>query len=77
MAIPQEMQIHQEMENPAENKVPGKGKKAVKASVSCPAPPQREGRRRRSTERYGIDVVMKINEEDENKKVKELEVRNI
>ena len=34
MAIPQEMQSHQEMANQAENKVPGKGKKAVKASVS-------------------------------------------
>ena len=51
MAIPQEMQSHQEMATPAENKVPGKGKKAVKASLSCP-PPQTESRRRRPTERY-------------------------
>ena len=33
-AIPQEMPSHQEVVNPAENKAPGKGKKAVKTSVS-------------------------------------------
>ena len=70
MAFPQEMQSHQEMANPAENQVPGKGKKAVKASVSW-ALPQRGSRRRRPTERYGIDVVMKIDEEDKNKKAKD------
>ena len=76
-ATPQELPTHQETANPAENNIPGKGKKkAVKASVSCP-PPQRESRRRRPTERYGIDVVMKIDGEDKNKKAKEPEVRNI
>ena len=73
-AIPQEMPGHQEVVIPAENRVPGKGKKAVKASVSW-APPQRESRRRRPTERYGIDVVMKIDEE--NKRAKEPEIRDI
>ena len=73
-AIPQEMPRHQEVVIPAENKAPGKGKKAVKASVSW-APPQRESRRRRPTERYGVDVVMKIDEE--NKRAKEPEIGDI
>ena len=43
MAIPQEMQFHQEMANPAVNNVRGKGKKkAVKASISCPPPTARK-----------------------------------
>ena len=76
-AIPQEVPTHQETANPVEDNIPGKGKKkAVKASVVW-SPPQRESRRRRPTERYGIDVVMKVDEEDKNKRAKELEVKNI
>ena len=71
-AIHQEMQIHQETANPVENNIPGKGLSDVP-----PPPPQKQNRRRRPTERYGIDVVMKIDEEDKNKKAKEPEVRNI
>ena len=71
MAIPKEMPVNREEPIPNEEIIRGKGKeKSVKASVTW-SPPQRETRRRRPTERYGIDVVMQIEVEEKNKKVKE------
>ena len=76
-ANPQEMPTHQERANPVKDNFPGKGKKkAVKASVVW-SPPQRKSSRRRPTKRYGIDVVMKVDEEDKNKRYKEFDVKNI
>ena len=68
MAAPQEVIHNQENAMPEQEKAekqatnPGKKKKAVKASLSW-APPERETRHRRLTERYGIDVIMSVEDE--------------
>ena len=68
MATPQEMPVTCEEPIPTKENNPGKGKKkAVKASVMW-SPQQKETRRRRPTERYGIDVVMQIEDEERNMK---------
>ena len=77
MAIPHEMPVNREEPIPTEENSPGKGKKkVVKASVTW-SPPQRETRRIRPTERYGIDVDMQIEDEEKNKKVKGSKTKNI
>ena len=77
MAILQEMPVNRGEPVPTEENNPGKRKdKAMNASVMW-NPPQRETRRRRPTERYGIDVVMQIEDEEKNMKMESKKNKNI
>ena len=58
-------QASKEKEETTPMQPPKQGKrKAVKASVEW-MPPERETRRRRPTERYGINVIMQVESEEE------------